>query len=196
MLPFPSPARELPARSPGAVRSPPALPGAPGHLDGCLAGAGAMLLARAWDGVSLFQALGTHNSRNRPLGVKRIKLGSGMRSVGPAVSSSRACRSAGKCANWLLELTRFGVRGRVFVRGRALPSQPSPALLDPSMVGANPEHPSCWQAVGLGGWFESHLSPGGNLRRLHLSRWRQGRCWGPSRTCPREAQESLGSVFR
>lgn len=51
---------------------------------------------------------------------------------------------------------------RVSVGSRAVPSQLSHVPLDPSMVGANPQHSSCWQAVGPGAWFESHLSAGVN----------------------------------
>lgn len=141
-----------------------------------------------------------HNNRNRRLSMQCSNLGSGtgMRLMGPVVSSSHACRPLGNWANCLLESMRLRVRvhRRVFMGGRAVPSQPCYVLLDLSMVGANPQHPSCWQAVGPGAWFESHLSTGVNPGQLHWSPRRQGRCWGPSSICTCGVQERLGSVFR
>lgn len=101
MLPFPSQARGLPARSAGAVGtppSPPALLGALGRLR-CALGWGWADEPGPNSGQCFpFQAVGMHNNRNRQLGVKRFKLGSstGMKPMEPTVSSSRPYRSPGK----------------------------------------------------------------------------------------------------
>lgn len=128
---FPSQARGLPARSTGAVGtppSPPALLGAPGQA-GCALGWGCGDVPGPGSGRRFpFQALGMHNSWNRRLGMKRFKLasGTGMKSMEPAASSSRAYRSPGKRANCSLELMRLRVHRRVFMGGQscALPAQP------------------------------------------------------------------------
>lgn len=44
--------------------------------------------------------------------------------------------------------------------GRAVPPQPSHVPLEPSTEGADPQHPSCRQAVLSGPWLGSHLSTG------------------------------------
>lgn len=125
-LPFPSVGAASLLRRCGG--DPPCPPGSTGA--GCALGWGwGDALGPGLGRCFPFQALGTHNSRNRRLGVKRFKLGSGtgMRSAGPAASSSRAYGSPGKWANCFLWLTRLGVRWRVFVGGRAVPSQPCAA---------------------------------------------------------------------
>lgn len=99
-----------------------------------------------------FQALSTHNSRNHCLGMKCFKPGHGTGVRWWDCSELNLCRQVSRAVG------SESMGG--WWRGQSCAPQPSHVPLEPSREGADPQHPSCRQAVRSGPWLDSHLSTG------------------------------------